>query len=183
MKLTISDAARLYGIHRSTIHRHMKAGRLSCVFQEDGSRALDLSELIRCYGEPPNSPEIVRQGATPSATPSATHGATPNATGATGQQNNDARTADLLAELLEVTRQQSHTLEQQREELAALRREVAELRTLPAPGALAPHDQLAPDQTPPPKRHTTERPAMACVSESALSFGDLLERMEKRQQH
>lgn len=82
-----------------------------------------------------------------------------------------------------MTRQQSHTLEQQREELAALRREVAELRTLPAPGALAPHDQLAPDQTPPPKRHTTERPAMARVSESALSFGDLLERMEKRQQH
>lgn len=179
MRLTISDAARLYGIHRSTLHRHLKAGRLSCVFQEGGARVLDLSELIRCYGEPPNPPEVVRQGATPSATP----GATPNATGATGQQNNDNRTAALLAELLEVTRQQSHTLEQQREELAALRREVAELRTLPAPGALTPHAQLAPDQTPAPERRAPEQPAKPRASDSALSFGDLLARMENRQRH
>lgn len=127
MRMTISAAARLYGIHRATLHRHIKAGRLSCVFDPDGSRALDLSELIRCYGEPSNAPEAVRQVATGSATLPAIGDATPPV--ADGQ----ALPADLLTEMLEVMREQ-------REELAALRREVAELRRLPAPGQLAPHD-------------------------------------------
>ncbi|PTB98933.1 hypothetical protein C9993_05540 [Marinobacter sp. Z-F4-2] len=169
-RITIKEAMSLTGKSRRTLYRDMAAGRLSYHVGDNGRREVVVSELMRAYGALVGSPEPAPASEAP--------GASASLAGA-----GDSRTADLLAELLEVTRQQSHTLEQQREELAALRREVAELRTLPAPGALAPHDQLAPDQTPPPKRHTTERPAMARVSESALSFGDLLERMEKRQQH
>lgn len=109
MRLTPSAAARLYGIHRATLYRHMASGRLSWVLEPDDSRALDLSELIRCYGEPPGN-------------------ATPNATPATPVINSDATPATerLLAELVELTRMQG-------EELRKLREEVATLRRLPAP--------------------------------------------------
>lgn len=106
MRLTPSDAARLFGIHRATLYRHMAAGRLSWVLEPNGSRALDMSELIRCYGEPPGN-----------ATPVATS-ATPYVSGSATEQ--------LLAELVELTRKQG-------EELRKLREEVSELRRLPAP--------------------------------------------------
>lgn len=109
MRLTPSDAARLFGIHRATLYRHMAAGRLSWVLEPNGSRALDMSELIRCYGEPPGH-------ATPSATP---------ATPAPGDDAPPA-TERLLAELVELTRHQG-------EELRRLREEVATLRRLPPP--------------------------------------------------
>ncbi|SEN71285.1 hypothetical protein SAMN04487952_12611 [Halomonas caseinilytica] len=109
MRLTPSDAARLFGIHRATLYRHMAAGRLSWVLEPNGSRALDMSELIRCYGEPSGH-------ATPSATP---------ATPTTGDDATPA-TERLLAELVELTRHQG-------EELRRLREEVATLRRLPPP--------------------------------------------------
>lgn len=109
MRLTPSDAARLFGIHRATLYRHMAAGRLSWVLEPNGSRALDMSELIRVYGEPPNH-------ATPSATP---------ATPPTGDDATPA-TERLLAELVELTRHQG-------EELRRLREEVTTLRRLPPP--------------------------------------------------
>lgn len=109
MRLTTSEAARLFGIHRSTLYRHMEVGRLSWVQEPNGSRALDMSELIRVYGEPPNR---ATQNATP-ATP------TPN-------EETPPATERLLAELVELTRQQG-------EELRRLREEVATLRRLPPP--------------------------------------------------
>lgn len=112
MRLTPSAAARLYGIHRATLYRHMASGRLSWVLEPDNSRALDLSELIRCYGE-------------------ASGHATPDATPATPATNSDATPATerLLTELVELTRNQG-------EELRRLREEVASLRQLPAPSAM-----------------------------------------------
>ena len=56
MQLTIPQAAKLYRKHRSTIHRHIEAGRLSCAFRGDGVRVVDYSELLRCYGEPATPP-------------------------------------------------------------------------------------------------------------------------------
>ena len=111
MRLTPSAAAKLFGIHRATLYRHMAAGRLSWVLEPNGSRALDMSELIRVYGEPPNR-------------------ATPNATPATPPPDTDATPATerLLAELVELTRHQG-------EELRRLREEVATLRRLPPPPA------------------------------------------------
>jgi len=179
MRMTISAAARLYGIHRSTLHRHIKEGRLSCVFEPDGGRALDLSELIRCYGEPPNRPEDVRQVATPGATPSATGGATPDATPPVA--GSQALPADLLAQMLEVMRQQSETLNAQREELAALRREVSELRALPAP---QPDKADAPDAQESPGEPASQKPSKAPPDQPdrppARSFADLLERLNTR---
>lgn len=57
MQFTITEAAKLYGKQRKTLYRHINAGRLSCSVRGDGHRVIDLSELIRCYGEPPRPPE------------------------------------------------------------------------------------------------------------------------------
>ncbi|MDR5900450.1 hypothetical protein QC823_15915 [Halomonas vilamensis] len=65
MQQTISQAAKLYGKARSTIHRAIESGRLSCSVRGDGVRVIDLSELIRLWGEPPNAPTSKQQSATP----------------------------------------------------------------------------------------------------------------------
>ncbi|MFN2410924.1 MAG: hypothetical protein ABR539_11595, partial [Halomonas sp.] len=64
MQQTISQAAQLYGKARSTIHRAIDSGRLSCSFRGDGVRVIDLAELIRLWGEPPNAPAQKQQNAT-----------------------------------------------------------------------------------------------------------------------
>lgn len=53
MQLTITEAAKLYRKQRKTLYRHIDSGRLSCSVRGDGHRVLDLSELMRCYGNPP----------------------------------------------------------------------------------------------------------------------------------
>lgn len=65
MQQTISQAAQLYGKARSTIHRAIDAGRLSCSIRGDGVRVIALSELIRLWGEPPNAPPDTQRNATP----------------------------------------------------------------------------------------------------------------------
>jgi len=62
---TISQAAQLYGKARSTIHRAIDAGRLSCSVRGDGVRVIQLAELIRLWGEPTNKPPETQQNATP----------------------------------------------------------------------------------------------------------------------
>lgn len=104
MQQTISQAAKLYGTARSTIHRAIDAGRLSCSVRGDGVRVIALSELIRLWGEPPNAPPETQQNAT-----------TPNGD---AQQPQQAMLEELRA---------------MRRELVALREEVAQLRALPAP--------------------------------------------------
>nr|WP_298059906.1 hypothetical protein [uncultured Halomonas sp.] len=69
MQQTISQAAHLYGKARSTIHRAIESGRLSCSVRGDGVRVIDLAELIRLWGEPPNQPPQAQQNATPQDDP------------------------------------------------------------------------------------------------------------------
>ena len=45
----LSEAARLTGKPRSTIHRAMRDGRLSYAVSPDGTRLIELSELERIY--------------------------------------------------------------------------------------------------------------------------------------
>lgn len=65
MQLTIPQVAKLYGKHRSTIHRHIESGRLSCGFRGDGTRVVEMAELVRCYGEPKHLPPELQPPATP----------------------------------------------------------------------------------------------------------------------
>lgn len=63
MQLKISDAARTYGVARSTVHRAIQAGRISATRRGDGVRVIDLAELIRYWGEPPYPPEQAQPSA------------------------------------------------------------------------------------------------------------------------
>ncbi|MFI8648531.1 hypothetical protein ACIGJK_27590 [Pseudomonas iridis] len=62
-KLTIGRMANLYGLHRSTLHEAVAKGRVTAGFDGKGQKVIDLSEMIRVYGEPPRS---ARHSPTPS---------------------------------------------------------------------------------------------------------------------
>ncbi|MCK8069804.1 helix-turn-helix domain-containing protein [Cobetia sp. 1CM21F] len=64
-QLTVSQAAELYGVARSTVHRKLKSGRMSSTVRGDGKRVVALSELIRVMGEPHQVEEAVQQDAPP----------------------------------------------------------------------------------------------------------------------
>lgn len=49
--LSISEAARAWGVGRSTLQRAIKEGRLSATNQADGSKGIDTAELLRVFGE------------------------------------------------------------------------------------------------------------------------------------
>lgn len=49
-KVSISEAARLTGKSRTTLHRLIKTGELSTCYGERNARMVDVSELIRVFG-------------------------------------------------------------------------------------------------------------------------------------
>ena len=51
-KLTIGRMANLYGLHRSTLHEAVAKGRVTAGLDGKGQKVVDLSEMIRVYGEP-----------------------------------------------------------------------------------------------------------------------------------
>lgn len=64
-QFTVSQAADLYGVARSTVHRKLKSGRMSSTVRGDGVRVVALSELIRVWGEPHQGEEAAQQDAPP----------------------------------------------------------------------------------------------------------------------
>ncbi len=50
-KFSIAAASRLTGKSRTTIAKHIRAGRLSCEEDASGAKLIDASELIRVYGD------------------------------------------------------------------------------------------------------------------------------------
>ena len=50
-KLTIGRMANLYGLHRSTLHEAVAKGRVTAGLDGKGQKVIDLSEMIRVYGE------------------------------------------------------------------------------------------------------------------------------------
>lgn len=64
-KLTLGRMAKLYGLHRSTLYEAVDKGRVSAGFDGKGQRVVDLSEMIRVYGEPPGSPTPKPDTSTP----------------------------------------------------------------------------------------------------------------------
>lgn len=65
VQYTITEAAKAYGMARSTIHRAINAGRITAVRRGDGVRVIDLTELIRVWGEPPAPKQAQREGNAP----------------------------------------------------------------------------------------------------------------------
>jgi hypothetical protein len=51
--LNISEAARRAGVARTTLYRDIKKGKVSATLMHDGTRGIDLSELLRAYGSSP----------------------------------------------------------------------------------------------------------------------------------
>lgn len=49
-KHSISEAAKLTGKARSTLHRHLKDGKISKEIDADGQPVIDTAELVRVYG-------------------------------------------------------------------------------------------------------------------------------------
>ncbi len=50
MRYSLGGAARAVGVHKATIYRAVKNGRLSAERLEDGTYAIDPAELARVYG-------------------------------------------------------------------------------------------------------------------------------------
>jgi hypothetical protein len=63
-ELTIGRMAKLYGMHRSSLYEAIDKGRVTAGFNGKGQRVIDLSEMIRVYGEPPRKLEGSRQNPT-----------------------------------------------------------------------------------------------------------------------
>ena len=121
MKLNLTQASRAAGISRSTRYRHIRKGRVSVEIDGDGERCIDVSELIRCYGE------VAQVWNTPGDTPRAgtTQGDTPADTPLRRPRTDDliqaaAKVATLEAENEALRRRQS-------DEAAILRERVREL--------------------------------------------------------
>jgi len=71
--LSIRAAATAAGVDRRTIQRAIQAGRLSATTTVSGERGIDLSELIRVFGElrqaPPSGAAPLSHSAAPDAAP------------------------------------------------------------------------------------------------------------------
>lgn len=111
--------AKLYGLHRSTLHEAVAKGRVSAGFDGKGQRVIDLSEMIRVYGEPPGRPTLLPYTPTPEPDSRPTPDQTPTDT-PTGW-------AEMLAELRLL-----------REEVAGLRQELRLIEWKPDAPATAP---------------------------------------------
>lgn len=79
-KISISEAAKLTGKNRSTLHRHIKSGKLSKHFDSNNNPLLDTSELSRVY-ESFKIPVAMQQGSIVLQSNSMHQAATYNATG------------------------------------------------------------------------------------------------------
>ena len=59
--LTLTQAAKTAGIARSTLYRAIRDGRISLVFQPNGSKGIDTSELQRVFGPLQNATKQTKQ--------------------------------------------------------------------------------------------------------------------------
>lgn len=107
-KLTIGRMAKLYGLHRSTLYEAVGKGRVTATPDGKGQQVIDLSEMIRVYGEPTGNPTLLPDTSTP----------------LTDTNPTPALWAEMLAELRLL-----------REEVAGLRQEMRLIEHKPEPGS------------------------------------------------
>ena len=62
-RVSISEAARLTGKSRTTLHRLIKTGELSTCSGERNKKMVDISELLRVFGpfDQPKNEHLTRQ--------------------------------------------------------------------------------------------------------------------------
>lgn len=174
-ELTIGRMAKLYGLHRSTLYEAVDKGRVTAGFNGKGQRIINLSEMIRVYGEPPGQPQETRQNPTPDSAASPTPHPTPDSTA-------------LLAELVEINRQQATRLESLESEVRQLREEMRRLpapaEPTPPPAAQEPQGNSEPATTTPSQAPAkTSEPAPGKASQPPKDFSDLLARFDDRTRH
>lgn len=68
-KVGATEAARLAGIDRATLYRHVKAGKVSATVGKGGRKSFDTAELERAFGPlqqtaPRSTPRSARRSAT-----------------------------------------------------------------------------------------------------------------------
>lgn len=51
MKYPVSQAAKIVGVTRQTLYRHIKSKSISTEIDETGAQVIEASELIRIYGD------------------------------------------------------------------------------------------------------------------------------------
>lgn len=72
MKLTVTDAAKQWGITRNTIYNNINSGKLS----RDSNKMIDTAEMFRAFGEPKQTKRVDSvsgiQGLSSSMTPEST---------------------------------------------------------------------------------------------------------------
>lgn len=61
MKVTISKAAEMAGVTRATLYRHIEKKGITVEKDEDDNPKIDVSELVRVYGDRLRHPEQVEQ--------------------------------------------------------------------------------------------------------------------------
>ncbi len=127
MELSLGAAARMTGLNKTTLSRHIRAGRLSAQRVDGGGYLIDASELARVYELRPDAtgtrPEA-RSDARPDSDPLATLPATA-----------DALVAELRAQLA----QSQATVEDLRARLDASETRLDRLLlSLPSPATVAP---------------------------------------------
>ena len=161
-KLTIGRMAKLYGLHRSTLHEATAKGRVTAGHDGKGQRVIDLSEMIRVYGEPPGRPTLLPYTPTPEASTRPTPADAPPDT-PTGW-------AEMIAELRLL-----------REEVAGLRQELRLIEHKPDTPAPAPGTSpgVALDQPSAARQtHVATGNRQQEHSQSVSSFADLLSSFE-----
>lgn len=150
--------AKLYGLHRSTLYEAVSKGRITAGFNPKGQRVVDLSEMIRVYGEPPKQGSINRHF--PDTYPTVSLDTSDNA---------------LLVELVEINRRQAEQLERMADRIERL--ESALLR-LPAPGPVKATE--TPSESPKEKSNESPATRTGTVTGEALSFADIEARLMDR---
>lgn len=154
-KLTIGRMAKLYGLHRSTLHEAVAKGRVSAGHDGKGQRVIDISEMIRVYGEPAGRPTPLPD--TPTVAPDACP------TPADAPPDTPTGWAEMVMELRLL-----------REEVAGLRQELRLIEHKP--------DTQTTASGTPPGQQSVDRAApgndQANHSPSVRSFADLLSSFE-----
>jgi hypothetical protein len=162
-KITIGRMAKLYGLHRSTLYEAVNKGRVSTGFDGKGQRVIELSEMIRVYGEPSGK---VRHH--PTSSPD------------TSQTPTDSEMLSRFDALIELVKEQ-------RDELKALRDEVHQMRRLPAPepqkgiNSAQTHSGEQVSHTKPEPSEKPQEPRTPPIKATGtLSFADIEARLAKR---